>query len=322
MAQPSYYDTNRQRSYPFIVDAATAFIPDDVIVDCGFTVYSDSGPVPLTESVWLASVTRNGATITLQFRCAAPGLATTPLTFTRQLADGHNAHEYVSAASGAGPCDIARWDGFVVTGQLESLFASMGSSSTITGTMYVEPATVRDCQHTFIRALNVANADRTRATNPAGCKQPCHATPPQPIWVNRTGMHGAIEFIPGYNMNIQLDAYTNTLTFAAVRGGGNGSAGEPCTPVPVYPGESNPTGANTFDGAVQCHEVFRTINGLSGPTVRVGSGSGARITYDEPNHTVVVDVDMNGLAVGNGASTAHTYTPPASGGPCDCGELP
>lgn len=104
MAKPGFWNDNRFRAYPFLRgevgvsgSGAIANVPNDVIVDAGFTMGLESGYVEGEHSVWLSSVTRSGTTLTFVFESDAPGLFNRPLTFTRNINGGEYQLEYQDA---------------------------------------------------------------------------------------------------------------------------------------------------------------------------------------------------------------------------------
>ncbi len=319
MARTGFYSDNANRYYPFLVGQGDGFVAKNVIVDCGFIMGPGSGYIAGTHSVWLGEIALAGGDYLFYFRSDAPGLNSRPLVFTRNLSDGAYTHEHTDNESGEGSisesssvsCEALLWSGYLVTGDLSGL--SIGNDRAI-----VEPANVRSLVNHYAQSINLANGDRTRFSVPDGCNPQCHTVPPQDVWVRQTCLQGPFRFQEGSNLAIRHDEARNALIFDAVVGGGSG---ESCEQVVAYANEVPPDNAATLDGAPRCDEVFRSINGQAGPNINVIGGDGVRVTADPANHKLVVNVDMNTLAVCANADDDFDYPSMSLSNPCACGEV-
>jgi len=319
MPQSGWFNNNANRYFPFLKGEGDGFVSKSIIVDCGFVMGPGSGYIAGTHSVWLGDIQVDGGVYQFFFRSDAPGLAGVPIVFSRRLDDLAYTHEHADNDSGEGsvsesviePCEAPLWSGYLVTGDLSGL--SVGS-----GRAVIEPAAVRSLVQHYAHSINLANGDRTRFSVPDGCNPQCHTVPPQDIWVRQTCLQGPIRFQEGYNLAIRQDAARNALIFDAVVGGGQG---EPCEPTPVYAGEEAPETVGNLDGAPTCSEVFRAINGVPGPTINIVAGDGVRVSADPANNKLVVNVDMDSLAVCSGGEDDFEYSSLSFSNPCACGEV-
>lgn len=315
MAKPGFWNDNRFRAYPFLRGEIGASgtgdvdnMPWDVIVDAGFTMGLDSGYVEGEHSVWLSEISRSGTTLTFEFQSDAPGLAGSPLVFTRDTADDEYTLEYVDqleeaysesssfSYSGQDVCDTQPlWSGFLVTGRFDDF--AIGDGETWTGsTATVEPATVVSLVNSFVDAVNVGNADRTRVDAADGCPEIEWAYPvgEDVVHIQQTCLTGDIRFKAGYNSEIEQIDNQNQLIFGADVGAGEG---EPCDEIPIFPGETPPDGSTLYEGGPRCNEVLRSINGMGGQLLRLLSGTGLDITEVPAENKLIMNFDMRGLAV-------------------------
>lgn len=320
MARPGFYNDNRNRAYPFVQGTvglaqhtspnALKYLIDAAIVDCGFRPGPESGFVDGTDTVYLQQLSRAGPVFFFVFASTAGPLFGQNLTFTRTLGDPEYALEYMESgqpvsagsdsafdpASDFADCAMPLWSGFLVTGDLDALAAWITDGQTLTNTggeAVVEPALVQNLAATFVEALAVANADRTRATAADGCTDPVWPFPTGIVYVVSRCVQGGVLLKPGYNCQVTQDDGSGTITIAAEVGAG---AGQPCSEVPLFPGETAPEGSSLLSGGLACNEVLRSINGIGGPVFSLLAGNGVVITSDPESRTVVVDVNMINLA--------------------------
>lgn len=297
MARPGFYADNLNRRFPFLANQADELTETAVIVDCGFMMGLGSGYIPGTHEVWLDSVSRVGSIITFTFVSDAPGVATQPLVFTRDISDSRFSHEYSSrgvydsVSESVSMCEVGDadiWSGYLVTGDLDSV-----AEATVTGAFVVEQALVRSLN--YVRSIGVANADRTRYQAPDGCKEVCWPVPLQDIYVRARCLTGPIFFQAGYNLNIWQASTGKSLRFDAIVGAG---LGEPCEQVPVFVGEMAPDDRVLLDGSPACDEVFHTINGIGGQRIDFIAGNGVGIAFDPEKSLITVAVNLLGMSTG------------------------
>lgn len=302
MARTSFFDDNRNRSYPLV---ETLHIPLSTLVDFGCLMGIASGYVEGTHGIWLERIDRSGDDFTFQFNTDAPGIIDQKLLFTfplsserysTQFADCAAMDHHVSLSHSLSCLEDAQWSGFMVLGDLTELAAILTTDGGIVESSNVEPALVRSLVQGYVRTLNLANADRTRATTPANCQQ--LAGTYDAMHLSMLCLTGNIRFTPGYNCKIEQDVPNNAIIIGAADPAEESTeAGQPCEEIPLFDGEAAPTGRTRLDGALGCDEVFRSVNGLGGPQVAILSGTGVNLTFDTDNHKILVDVNMHNLAV-------------------------
>lgn len=324
MARPGFFNENAHRSYPFITGTVGVNVPpsgtvsmlqlpDDFVVDCGFTVGFSETFDPVSHDVFLHAVRRTGQnTAQFEFRCNDASLAPYPLIFERTDGD-----EYVTyfndgtlpyssesesdnpAFPAYSPCGWPFWYGYAVFGPFASVSDRLSVGQEIVraaGQGIVMPSLIVNASGSRVTSVNVANKDRTRALAPTGCNEY--------VWVNGVGntyvrsqcLSGNISIVGGYNMSAgQIGGGNNLVLSPAV----NAGLGQPCGEIPLYTGETGPTGHsnNTLSGDFLCNEVFRTVNGIGGPSANLIPGVGVSIVGDPDSNTVIVDVNLNALAV-------------------------
>ena len=322
MATPDFYDENRNRSFPFRrlsvgygTPATGPFtmrqLPDSAIVDCGFVLGPESGFDEETHTVYLQRIERiDATTVEYEFRCDTAPLATKPLIFTRTAASPHYALEFAESDNAEDPyvsadlsysyesndCGEPYWSGYLVTGSVSDLLARLAIAVPVLRTSsnetLVEPGLLQNLNRNQVITLNVANADRTRALRPAGCPQNHWPFPVNDIYIRKTCIQGDVRLRPGYNVAIAALPVQNLIRFSAVKGAGLGT---PCEEVKLFPGETGPVGNTNglLGGDFLCNEVFRTVNGISGPDIKILTGPGVAVSAAP--HTVIVDVNLQNL---------------------------
>jgi hypothetical protein len=221
------------------------------------------------------------------------------------------------------------WEGFLVTGNMECVLGHIATCQQdgvdpdevaypkILGPAYVEPATIQALSSHFVRSFAIANADRTRATTPDECRDICWPFAQQEYYVMCECVAGNVRFLSGYNMNIRQETTDNMIIFDAEVGGG---LGEPCVEQKLFIGETSPPGRSTLSGSLLCSDIVRSINGVSSRIFLIQSGDGVRVTSVPAQHRVIIDVDMNTLALCPDVPVdAPVECLPPSSNPCDCG---
>jgi len=163
----------------------------------------------------------------------------------------------------------------------------------ISGSFEVEPATIQNMAGSYVRTVNVANAERTRSTKPDECRDHCWPFPLKKHYIACTCLEGVIRIKPGYNTNIYQEEYDNKLILEADPGAGEGPA---CGPVPLFAEEDAPRDRTTLDGGLTCDEVIRSINGVGKQFFAITGGAGVVVSAVPEQHKIVIDVDLHNLA--------------------------
>jgi hypothetical protein len=313
MSKPSFYNDNEYRSYPF-VDQPTVFealpentrLPNDAVVDAGFIMNLDAQYEDENNIVYLASVSAADGTLRLRFANTAPACVGKLITFRRDYVTGANGiiaaepewtTEHAESESAANYCPIEpTWTGFLVTGKIEPLvvaaLAAGGTLAFAAGSYTVEPARVQNLNKAYLRSVRVGNY--SRITSP-----PCDATATvaeQELILDPACLTGDIKFKEGYNAKITQINNVNTLTFAAVKGGGAKEDSDLCGnygEIPfyaeelankpyIYVGDEQVPGRRSkfLSGGWSCKDLIFTINGLGGSNVNIVGGKNIQVGYD------------------------------------------
>lgn len=317
--KPNFYNDNRNRAFPFLKNTVGSRtptsgavtmrqLPDDFIVDCGFTIGPESQFEEDEHSIYLYRIRRQGDLIYFEFASDCPSLYEQNLVFIRDIAEETYAAEFVD---GPGPIDISisdsegdecrepLWSGYLISGNMSSIAARLSSGEQIvrsTGDAIVEPALIQNLAGGLLNSLELANDDRTRVSSPDGC--------PDITWPHAVGLlflgarciQGEIRWKPGYNCLITQNSADNSLTIGAAQAAGEG---EPCSEVPLFSSEQPPVGSNNslLSGGSLCNETLRSINGIGGPIFNVIGGAGVSIVPDPEANRVTVDINMVDLAI-------------------------
>lgn len=318
MPQTDFLNVNACRAYPFLaqttglpVDGPLTLnnLPQAVIVDAGFIAGPRSRFDADEHSVYLSSITRSGSTFTFTFECDAPALIGVPLLFTRDVGDEEYLTEHAdsgqegfslsgSDSAQTAACDEPLWSGYLVTGDLAELAVFLSGNGTVSAgdvATTAEPATIINLAGSFVSSLSVANADRTRVTGAENCDDPYWPYPTGGVFIyERCIIGNVVVFKPGYSAVIRQNASDNSLTFLALVGAGEG---QPCAELELFDGETSPDGSVLLSGGPQCNDVLRSINGIGGPILQIFSDLGANIIPLPEENTLVIDLDMSGLAI-------------------------
>jgi hypothetical protein len=317
MARPNWYNDNANRAFPFQTGSVGVRVPssgvvtmrqlpDDFIVDCGFTIGPSATFVEGTDSVYLHQIYRAGSLIYFEFRVSSGEIANYPLIFARTTSDEEYSLEYldsdnpsevagnsVSDSEGSA-CRMPFWSGYLVTGDISSITGRLADGASIVrsaGDALVETALIENMSDSIVNSFELANGDRTRATSPLGC---------DPLeWDFTTGlvyeaarcMQGDVKLKAGYNIQIRVQNSSNTIVLASLSGAGEG---DPCEEVKLFSGETPPVGAtnNVLEGGSLCNEVLRAINGVGGEHFKIIGGQGVSVTPDPGNNCVEIDVNL------------------------------
>lgn len=302
MARTEFYDDNANRRYPFVstpaIEAAAADdqLPNEVLLDCGFTFAAYAGATAATQ-VWLASVEllTGPDRIRLTFATDAEHLAAVPLVIDAPV----GAEEFVAAfgeSSGnsdapaaVASCEQLLWFGFaVVTNRTAALAAFIGANGTaLTPAQHVvEPALLQNIDGTYVRTLNIANQDRLHVTDTPG--------EPRAVIVAETCLQGPLLLREGYNCRISADLRRNGFIIAAGLGAG---LGQPCDEIPLYVSEASPDDGDLLSGGPSCAEVLKSINGVAGPNIPLRGVDGIFVTHDpDVTNRLIIVVDQTRLA--------------------------
>jgi hypothetical protein len=199
--------------------------------------------------------------------------------------------------------------GWFVTGPLTDLLDLLADGEWLRradGEVYVEPARIQNLSRGYANSINLANADRTRIPD-LGCadngsSQFANSLSESPqtraYFVNAGCLAGPIWWRAGYNCEIVQDNENNQITIGAGVGSG---LGEPCEEIPLYDGETAPDGSSVLSGGPACHELIKTVNGLTGPHLLFLAARGFNISADENNaHKLIIRIDLHGLAICDG----------------------
>jgi hypothetical protein len=318
--QMSWENENANRSFPFqkettdVPGAASGSIqqlPDSAVVDAGFIVGLEAGFNSAVNLIWLNAVRRSGSTFWFDFASDAPGLYGKILTFTRTLTDPQGTVEFQTVDEAGFSMSMTStdlsvcageplWEGYLVSGDLTDLAGVLpdGQQLLRSGSgAELELALVQNLAHTYVSAINLANANRTRATAPLVCPPLIWSYPiaEDEVYVTARCLRGDIRFVRGYNLDVAQTDYNNTITLAPSPGGG---LGQPCNTEPtLFDGEIPPDGSTLLEGGPRCSDLLRTINGLGGANAMFVSGVGAQIIPLPATNTIIIDVNMHGLQV-------------------------
>lgn len=328
MARPNFFNDNANRTFPFqqrtagVATPATGIttmhqLPDDFIVDCGFTMGPESTFQEDEHHVFLYKISRASLNVFLfEFRSDATALLEAPLIFSRNLSAAKyttqflesDIPEYVPLSQSvslslseveAATCGEPYWSGYLVTGSMPALAARLNIGDTITRAAtdeaLVEPALIQNLNECQVVSINVANGDRTRALRPEDCPENEWPFAIGQIYTNRECLQGDIKLRAGYNVSLSQLAASNTIRLAATV---NAGLGEPCEEVKLFPAETPPEGAGNdlLAGDFYCNEALRSINGLQGPNLNLFAESGVSITADQETNTIVIDINLVDLS--------------------------
>ena len=312
MARTIFFNDNANRAYPLVLGTVLA-MPNATLVDYGGLMGINSDYREATDSTWLHAATRQGDDFVFRFRSDAPGLTAHELVFIFSLSDERYTCQFADARiieaethsfslsvseSLEGCVDDAIWSGYLVIGNLQPLAEILADGQTLEDGATVEPALTRSLVKAYVRSISLANDDRTRATNPAQCRAMEDPNSSGQTHAQATCLLGHVRFQAGYNCKISQDVANNAILIGAMDPTVEATyAGQPCEEVPLFSGETPPTGRSRLDGALDCSEVFRSINGLGGPRVNILSGNGVNLTFDTASHHIIVDVNMHNMAV-------------------------
>jgi len=191
-------------------------------------------------------------------------------------------------------------------------------SSQLDGPAYVEPSRTKNLDGSYVRSISLVNADRTRATSPSGCRDYCWPFDIEEHYVRCECVAGNVSFLGGCNASIRIDIGQNALIIDGDLDSGGESCG--CENPAITLAEAPPVGRTTLDGAPDCNEVVRSINGVGGRFLKILGGRGVIVTDIPEQNRVIVDVGLHNLALCPElpADELVDCIPPSSDD-CDCG---
>lgn len=324
--QPNFFNQNAGRSFPFLADfqevleeiedslsAARVWgmqnLPNDTVVDFGCTFGVGIDYDASAHIVYLHTIRRSGSNFVFDFRTITTGLDADEhvLRFIHAVANTTYETSYATVGTVAAEaesisrCDrssIADWGGYLTTGSLESLAELLTQDGDVLRgdiiRAIVEQGLVRSLRGAALKNVYLGNVERTRTTNPEGCIEQTWPFARETVYVSPVCISGPIRFIEGYNITIEQRTGNNSLTFAATVGGG---AGEPPAEVPILANEAAADGRTLLTGGPACHEVVRSINGSGGRVLEVFAGAGCNVLAEPENHRLIVDFNMNNMAL-------------------------
>lgn len=316
MAQTGWYNTNKNRAYPFVPGTAGVVggapslrnLPDGVVVDTGFVLSALTDYDDASDTVYLNKIVRQGDTFTFEFMSDAPRLNGVVIVFARALTSDEYAVEFadsgVAGLSESGStsyeagCDEPLWEGFLVTGHLTDLEELLPADGTLSrdggGSTTVEPSLIQNLSRRYVTRLALANGDRTRVSAPPGCDDVVFPYDTGRLYVNARCLSGEVNVKPGYNVIVRQNVGDGTLTLLASVGAGEG---QPCEQVTLFDGEVPPAGSTLLEGGLRCGEVLRSVNGTGGRQFELLAGRGVTVTAFPDEGRLVIDVNMSGLAI-------------------------
>jgi hypothetical protein len=308
MPRPGFYNDNEYRAYPFVYGAererTLPLLPDSLIVDVGIIMGLDADFDFATNSVWLSSIRRNGATLTFEFATDAAGGVGAPLRFTRSTTADTWQTEFAASVTADltdAPCaDEPIWEGFLTTGQLASYAAGLGTTATVTfakNQHRLEPGRIQNLAKSYLRSISVGNFART---NIPACGTV--NTTSRPVVLHTHCMRGDIRFKEGYHCAITQTDRAKEISISAGLTSGMAADSALCeagSEIPLFDGESAPVGSKFYGGGPACNELITTINGIGGRTLSIVGGSGVQVGTEPNKITVALDTNsQNNCATG------------------------
>lgn len=316
MSQLAFLQTNAYRDYPFVdeealVDLNDGFstslyldeLPHSAVLDFGAIMSLNAAYEDDTDYIYLYAIRNVSGLIEFEFRTTAPGASQFLLKFLRNPAGSsyETDHEVatlvntedVSLDATCFEGDVT-WEGFLVTGELAETLALVPNDTDevifTAGRYRIEAGRVQNLAKSFVRSINLVNMNRTHAEP----SEECGGSPPgTQLFVNATCIAGHVKIREGFNCSIRQEAAA--IVISAGQGAGAGLA---CDEVPLYPGESPPSGSSLLTGGPSCHEIVLTINGVSGPNLQLQAGDGIDvIPHPDYPHTLLITAHFNGFAL-------------------------
>lgn len=282
MAESPFYTANQYRHYPF---ADAEDFPQSAIVDFGCLIGLSGQFNAATDTVQLTAVTRTTlTTLTFTVTVSSPAVTASQLFFTRNLNETEFTFEFTGTAD---------FGGQLVTGDLTPLTVLLPAvGDTLSPNLEFLPSLIQDLGQSFVRQVKLWNADRTRVTAAPGC--------PPLVWpftlqnqyqVTSVGS-GSLLFREGHNSTIKLSTTDNSIGFSAGSGRGLGAQ---CAEIPVFTGETPPTGSVFLSGGIRCKDTISSINGLNAKNITITSGAGIQLLSAPAANRIEVKVEATSL---------------------------
>lgn len=302
MSQSEFYVANLGRAFPFVDHEDTSLFP--ILVDCRVTLRPATSYVHGTHRVYLhafgtlsasqATALGVSAGAFVVFTSDAPGM--TGLALLGALADAErfgevalsvrNKNDLQSVLDDEAPVNEA----VSINSTLASGWAAIGNASAFPADvqysdLYLEPTSVFATPEVDagLGTTRVYNQRLTSWSPPAGCE---HVNPvinvSDPYQLVCEIIDESVELKGG--KQVRLDQLTSYNQLVVSANGGAGDGGALCTPIPLAPGVFD------YDTAPQCNEVLRTINGVSGPFIDIGSFTGVSVQPHPELNRIVIDI--------------------------------
>lgn len=302
MSQSEFYVSNLGRAFPFVDHEDLALFP--AVVDCRITLRPVTKYIHGTHRVYLHALgTLSGTQATalgvtagafVAFVSDAPGMQGLVLLGALASADRfgevalsvrnkaalQSVLDDESPSVSAAAINSTATSGWVAIGDAAAFPAGVQYSN-----LYLEPTSVFATPEVDagLGTTKVYNQRLTAWSPPAGCE---HVSPviniDDPYQLVCEIVDESVELRGGKQVRLdQLTSY-NQLIISA--NGGTGDGGSLCTPIPLAPGVFD------YDKAPQCNEVLRTINGVSGPFIDIGSFTGVSVQPHPELNRIVIDI--------------------------------
>jgi hypothetical protein len=268
MAYAGFYNLNANITYPFVTTGTDRFnfvtggeMPNDLVLDCGFTVGPRPAYNPEVGAVYLHSLTRNGNNLEFRFRVRPNDGTEREFLFVRDKDAAIGLTNYAEATGGP-LYGVA----FLVTGNIRAVYDRMYPAEVKELMSYAPPGQLPGYEVIVEPALVVSNYRQAALTVSVGnmlrlSDQPCgDCGVPVPVddktvklQAGAQNMVGRVRLLPGYNLAAAVSPADNTITLNAVVGEGKG---EVCgNDVIRYDGDVPGQGA-------RCADFIYTIDGV------------------------------------------------------------
>lgn len=297
MPRPGFYNDNEYRAYPFIYQSreqTEPTLPESVIVDAGFIMGLDADFDEKKNSVWLAEISRVGATLRFTFKTDAAGGTGYNLIFTRNVTAEEWLTEYEQTSPAGLPCATEPvWEGFLVTGVIKNAASLPASGQTLTfnkNEYRIEPGRIQNLAKSYLRSITVGNYERTNIPTCGTSRNPT-----RPIILNAACIKGDVKLKEGYQCQITQNSRTNTIDISAAATAGTEKDAAFCeygSELPLYVGEELKEGFKFYSGSPACNELIFTLNGVGGKNISLLGGNGVTLTTIDEN-TLKLTIDAN-----------------------------